>query len=119
MRRLHRAHRWRADAFMPSRDRHARQKSRNHHRIVGAKRHAASGAASLDRSRRGDHQYLPLRNLSAGAGGDPCRGERGLAAMNDAANPQAAASYAEKAWQSDVIVDLIKQYGFPYTALNP
>ena len=22
-------------------------------------------------------------------------------------------------WQSDVIVDLIKQYGFPYIALNP
>ena len=22
-------------------------------------------------------------------------------------------------WQSDIIVDLIKQYGFPYIALNP
>ena len=22
-------------------------------------------------------------------------------------------------WQSDVVVDLIKQYGFPYIALNP
>src|SRR5262249_42665908 len=149
-RSLHRAHRWRADAVVPSRNRRAWQKSRNHHRIASAKRHAAPGAACLDRSRRAamrllperhddgggctfapqtqthrcrylrrDHQYLPLRNLSAGAGGDPCRGERGLAAMNDAAKPQAAARYAEKAWQSDVIVDLIKHYGFPYIALNP
>ncbi len=30
-----------------------------------------------------------------------------------------AESYAEKRWQSDVIVDLIKQFGFPYIALNP
>src|SRR5262249_12951189 len=29
------------------------------------------------------------------------------------------ASYADKRWQSDVIVDLIKQFGFPYIALNP
>src|ERR1700730_19195295 len=29
------------------------------------------------------------------------------------------ASYAEKRWQSDVIVDLIKQFSFPYIALNP
>ena len=29
------------------------------------------------------------------------------------------ASYADKRWQSDVIVDLIKQFGFPYVALNP
>jgi len=29
------------------------------------------------------------------------------------------ASYAERRWQSDVIVDLIKQFGFPYIALNP
>jgi|SRR5690348_692361 len=28
-------------------------------------------------------------------------------------------SYAERHWQSDVIVDLIKQFGFPYIALNP
>ena len=28
-------------------------------------------------------------------------------------------SYAERRWQSDVIVDLIKQFGFPYIALNP
>jgi len=28
-------------------------------------------------------------------------------------------SFAEKRWQSDVIVDLIKQFGFPYIALNP
>ena len=28
-------------------------------------------------------------------------------------------SYAAKRWQSDVIVDLIKQFGFPYIALNP
>jgi acetolactate synthase-1/2/3 large subunit len=33
--------------------------------------------------------------------------------------PEAGASYAKKAWQSDVIVDLIKHYGFPYIALNP
>jgi acetolactate synthase-1/2/3 large subunit len=29
------------------------------------------------------------------------------------------ASYAKRRWQSDVIVDLIKQFGFPYIALNP
>jgi acetolactate synthase I/II/III large subunit len=29
------------------------------------------------------------------------------------------ASYGERRWQSDVIVDLIKQFGFPYIALNP
>jgi acetolactate synthase I/II/III large subunit len=28
-------------------------------------------------------------------------------------------SYAAKRWQSDIIVDLIKHYGFPYIALNP
>ncbi len=28
-------------------------------------------------------------------------------------------SYAPRRWQSDVIVDLIKQFGFPYIALNP
>ncbi len=40
--------------------------------------------------------------------------------MNDVvAKSDAPASYAEKAWQSDVIVDLIKHYGFPYIALNP
>src|SRR5499427_1078500 len=41
---------------------------------------------------------------------------------SNAANPGEAslkASYAEKNWQSDVIVDLIKQFGFPYIALNP
>src|SRR5258708_17651097 len=31
----------------------------------------------------------------------------------------AKGSYDEKRWQSDVIVDLIKQFGFPYIALNP
>src|SRR5690348_4546534 len=42
------------------------------------------------------------------------------AAMNDAgAKSQSAAGYARRAWQSDVIVDLIKHYGFPYIALNP
>ncbi len=30
-----------------------------------------------------------------------------------------ATSYAERRWQSDVIVDLIKRFGFPYIALNP
>ncbi|HEV2624292.1 MAG TPA: thiamine pyrophosphate-binding protein, partial [Xanthobacteraceae bacterium] len=40
--------------------------------------------------------------------------------MNEiTAKSQPAASYAKKAWQSDVIVDLIKHYGFPYIALNP
>ena len=39
--------------------------------------------------------------------------------MNDAAKSEAPKSYAKKAWQSDVIVDLIKHYGFPYIALNP
>jgi acetolactate synthase I/II/III large subunit len=39
--------------------------------------------------------------------------------MNDLAKTEAPASYAKKAWQSDVIVDLIKHYGFPYIALNP
>src|SRR5881396_2333049 len=29
------------------------------------------------------------------------------------------ASHAKRRWQSDVIVDLIKQFGFPYIALNP
>ena len=40
--------------------------------------------------------------------------------MNDVtAQPEAQASYAKKAWQSDIIVDLIKHYGFPFIALNP
>src|SRR5580704_5191691 len=40
--------------------------------------------------------------------------------MNDVTKKSnAPVSYAEKAWQSDVIVDLIKHYGFPYIALNP
>src|SRR5437879_10384921 len=30
-----------------------------------------------------------------------------------------AGSFAPRRWQSDVIVDLIKQYGFPYISLNP
>ncbi|HXW42602.1 MAG TPA: thiamine pyrophosphate-binding protein [Xanthobacteraceae bacterium] len=38
--------------------------------------------------------------------------------MNDAKST-APASYAKRAWQSDVVVDLIKHYGFPYIALNP
>ena len=42
------------------------------------------------------------------------------AATDTGATPVAQpASYAEKRWQSDVIVDLIKQFGFPYIALNP
>src|ERR1700686_3674721 len=28
-------------------------------------------------------------------------------------------SFSPRRWQSDVIVDLIKQFGFPYIALNP
>src|ERR1700745_2592676 len=40
--------------------------------------------------------------------------------MNDTtAGSLPAKSYAEKRWQSDIIVDLIKQFGFPYIALNP
>ena len=40
--------------------------------------------------------------------------------MNDVTKKSnAPVSYAEKAWQSDVIVDLIKHYDFPYIALNP
>ena len=39
--------------------------------------------------------------------------------MNDVTKSNAPVSYAEKAWQSDVIVDLIKHYDFPYIALNP
>src|SRR5262249_927681 len=31
----------------------------------------------------------------------------------------AKGSFAPRQWQSDVIVDLINQYGFPYIALNP
>src|SRR5215471_5952341 len=31
----------------------------------------------------------------------------------------AKGSFASRQWQSDVIVDLIKQFGFPYIALNP
>ena len=37
--------------------------------------------------------------------------------MNDVTKKSnAPVSYAEKAWQSDVIVDLIKHYDFPYIA---
>ncbi|HVU44023.1 MAG TPA: thiamine pyrophosphate-binding protein, partial [Xanthobacteraceae bacterium] len=40
--------------------------------------------------------------------------------MNDVTAPtEPQASYAKKAWQSDVIVDLIKHYNFPFIALNP
>jgi acetolactate synthase-1/2/3 large subunit len=40
--------------------------------------------------------------------------------MNEAGNKsQPAGRYVRRAWQSDVIVDLIKHYGFPYIALNP
>ena len=39
--------------------------------------------------------------------------------MNDVAKPEAPVSYAKKAWQSDVIVDLLRRYDFPYIALNP
>jgi acetolactate synthase I/II/III large subunit len=39
--------------------------------------------------------------------------------MDDVAKPEAPVSYAKKAWQSDVIVDLLKAYEFPYIALNP
>ena len=35
------------------------------------------------RDRRGDHQYLPLRHLSAGARGDPRGGERDDGASDD------------------------------------
>jgi hypothetical protein len=37
--------------------------------------------------------------------------------MNDVTTkPETETSFAKKAWQSDVIVDLIKHYGFPYIA---
>jgi acetolactate synthase-1/2/3 large subunit len=36
-----------------------------------------------------------------------------------AADARDTAAPAEERWQSDVIVDLIKQFGFPYIALNP
>ena len=39
--------------------------------------------------------------------------------MTSPRNRQRPISYAKKAWQSDVIVDLIKHYDFPYIALNP
>ncbi|MGA9431827.1 MAG: thiamine pyrophosphate-binding protein [Xanthobacteraceae bacterium] len=39
--------------------------------------------------------------------------------MNDVAKPEAPVSYAKKAWQSDIIVDLLRHYDFPYIALNP
>jgi acetolactate synthase-1/2/3 large subunit len=35
------------------------------------------------------------------------------------AQKPAKGAYATRRWQSDVIVDLIKQFGFPYIALNP
>src|SRR5215472_7026092 len=38
---------------------------------------------------------------------------------NKDAKQSAAKTKAERRWQSDVIVDLIKQFGFPYIALNP
>jgi acetolactate synthase-1/2/3 large subunit len=40
--------------------------------------------------------------------------------MNETADVEKhVTSYAEKRWQSDIIVDLIKKFGFPYIALNP
>ncbi|HEY2245327.1 MAG TPA: thiamine pyrophosphate-binding protein [Xanthobacteraceae bacterium] len=40
--------------------------------------------------------------------------------MNEAGGKSPPAGrYAKRAWQSDVIADLIKHYGFPYIALNP
>ena len=40
--------------------------------------------------------------------------------MNETADrSQPGGRYAKRAWQSDIIVDLIKHYGFPYIALNP
>jgi acetolactate synthase-1/2/3 large subunit len=36
-----------------------------------------------------------------------------------AAEARTTTAHAERRWQSDVIVDLIKQFGFPYIALNP
>ena len=44
--------------------------------------------------------------------------------MNDIANDvakegKAGVKKSDQRWQSDIIVDLIKQYGFPYVALNP
>ena len=40
--------------------------------------------------------------------------------MNESgAKSQTRAGYAKRAWQSDIIVDLIKQYGLAHIALNP
>lgn len=43
--------------------------------------------------------------------------------MNETVKPShgepVSTSYAERRWQSDVIVDLIRQFGFPHIALNP
>src|SRR5260370_33058683 len=37
--------------------------------------------------------------------------------MQEETGPRQAANY--RGWQSDVIVDLIKRYGFPHITLNP
>src|ERR1700747_2644040 len=39
--------------------------------------------------------------------------------MNEAGKKSPAGRYAKRAWQSDVIVALIKQYRLPYIARNP
>ena len=41
--------------------------------------------------------------------------------MNDVSDNSAATAIrkSNQRWQSDIIVDLIKQYDFPYIALNP
>ena len=40
--------------------------------------------------------------------------------MNEAsAESQSTKRHAKRAWQSDIIADLIKHYGFPFIALNP
>src|SRR5215471_12243117 len=40
--------------------------------------------------------------------------------MNEAsAESQSTKRHGKRAWQSDIIADLIKHYGFPFIALNP
>jgi acetolactate synthase-1/2/3 large subunit len=39
--------------------------------------------------------------------------------MSDTKQGSTSIKKSTQRWQSDVIVDLIKQYGFPYIALNP
>src|SRR6516165_1228666 len=50
---------------------------------------------------------------------EPSEAKPSEAKTSDAKPSEAKSSHAEKRWQSDIIVDLIKQFSFPYIALNP